>query len=47
MVLGAASYQGDRMVFRSLFWRIFATFWLAILSAVGLTMLLGHLATTL
>lgn len=32
------------MVFRSLFWRIFATFWLAILSAVGLTMLLGHLA---
>ncbi len=31
------------MVLRTLFWRIFGTFWLAILSAVGLTMLLGHI----
>jgi signal transduction histidine kinase len=30
------------MVLRTLFWRIFGTFWLAILSAIGLTMLLGH-----
>ncbi|GGM02239.1 two-component sensor histidine kinase [Pseudomonas asuensis] len=31
------------MVLRTLFWRVFGTFWLAILSAVGLTMLLGHI----